>query len=165
MTSLWNIEKDKCVEREKDIALEQYIFYSETADKISDRRTQSNNFFVTLNSTLITVVGLVGSQSDNLIKGGPMLFIVPIAGLLVCFLWRVIVKSYRDINTAKFQVLHEIEDRLPLRLYSYEWEVAKHGDGTKYRPTSHVEMWIPVLFGVLYAAALLVQIYGHFCRP
>ena len=156
MTTLWNVEKDKCVEREKDIALEQYIFYSQTADKISDRRTQSNIFFVTLNSTLITIIGIAGGK-DTIIKSGPMLFVVPLVGVLVCFLWWVIVKSYRDINSAKFKVLHEIEDRLPLKLYSYEWHIVKQGDGTKYRPTSHIEMWIPWIFGCMYIFILLIQ--------
>jgi hypothetical protein len=162
MVSLWNIEKEKCVEREKDIALEQYIFYSETADKISDRRTNSNNFFVTLNSTLVTIIGLAIGTNQTVINVKPLLLIVPLVGLLISLLWRIVIQSYRDINTAKFAVLHEIEDRLPLRLYSYEWHVAKHGDGTKYRPTSHIEMWIPVLFSCLYVAIFVVQVYGLF---
>lgn len=162
MVSLWNIEKEKCVEREKDIALEQYIFYSETADKISDRRTNSNNFFVTLNSTLVTIIGLAIGTNQTVINVKPLLLIVPLVGLLISLLWRIVIQSYRDINTAKFAVLHEIEDRLPLRLYSYEWHVAKHGDGTKYRPTSHIEMWIPVLFSCLYVAIFVVQVYALF---
>ena len=160
MVSLWNIEKEKCVEREKDIALEQYIFYSETADKISDRRTNSNNFFVTLNSTLVTIIGLAIGTNQSVVNVQPLLLVVPTVGLLVSILWRIVIQSYRDINTAKFTVLHEIEDRLPLRLYSYEWHIAKQGDGTKYRPTSHVEMWIPILFAGLYGVILLVQIFS-----
>ena len=160
MVSLWNIEKEKCVEREKDIALEQYIFYSETADKISDRRTNSNNFFVTLNSTLVTIIGLAIGTNQSVVNVQPLLLVVPTVGLLVSILWRIVIQSYRDINTAKFTVLHEIEDRLPLRLYSYEWHIAKQGDGTKYRPTYHVEMWIPILFAGLYGVILLVQIFS-----
>ena len=113
-----------------------------------------------LNSTLVTIIGLAIGTNQSVVNVQPLLLVVPTVGLLVSILWRIVIQSYRDINTAKFTVLHEIEDRLPLRLYSYEWHIAKQGDGTKYRPTSHVEMWIPILFAGLYGVILLVQIFS-----
>jgi hypothetical protein len=160
--SVWNIESKDCVEREKEIALEQYKLYVEMADKISERRTHANNFFVTLNSSLITVYG-IATAKDSIIQGGPWLWLVPIAGIAICLLWSEIIRSYRDINTAKFKVMHEVEERLPLALYKYEWEVAKHGDGSKYRPTSHIEMWVPWVFGALYLIIGIAQLLPALC--
>lgn len=154
--SVWTIEKERCIEREKEIAVEQYKLYVEMADKISERRTHANNFFVTINSSLITVYG-IATTKEAIIQGGAWLWLVPIAGITICLLWHEIVRSYRNINSVKFKIIHQIEDCLPLALYRYEWEVAKQGDGTKYRPISHIEMWIPWVFGVLYVLIPLTQ--------
>jgi hypothetical protein len=35
--------------------------------------------------------------------------LIPAAGLIVCFIWRSLVDSYKDLNTAKFAVIHEME--------------------------------------------------------
>ena len=64
-----------------------------------------------------------------------------------------LIKSYKQLNTGKFAVIHEIEKHLPLALYKYEWQVLGEGkDKTKYYPFSHVELWIPRIFGILYLA-------------
>lgn len=162
MGSVWNIEREKCNERDKEIVVEQYKLYVEMADKISERRTHANNFFVTLNSSLITVYGIATAR-ESIIQGGPWLWLVPIAGIAICLLWREIVRSYRDINSAKFKVIHEIEECLPLALYKHEWDIAKHGDGTKYRPTSHIEVLVPWVFGALYLIIAIVQFLPVVC--
>jgi len=154
--SAWNIERDKCIEREKDIAVEQYKLYVEMADKISERRTNSNNFFVTLNSSLIAVYGISVTE-NSIIQGGSWMWLAPIAGIAICLLWKSVIKSFRDINSAKFKVIHEVEECLPLCLYKREWEVAKQGDGTKYQPTSHIEMRIPWVFITIYGIMLITQ--------
>jgi len=33
----------------------------------------------------------------------------------VCFIWYSLVDSYKDLNTAKFAVIHELENQLPWR--------------------------------------------------
>ena len=162
MESVWTIEKDKCGDRETQLALDQYKLYVEMADKISERRTHANSFFVTMNSSLITVYG-IATAKESIIQGGPWSWLVPVVGIAVCLLWREIVRSYRDINSAKFKVIHEIEERLPLALYKREWDIANQGDGTKYRPTSHIEMWVPRVFGALYLIIAAAQAMPAIC--
>ena len=36
--------------------------------------------------------------------------------VLLCYLWYRIIRSYRDLNSAKFKVIHAIEHQLPLRV-------------------------------------------------
>ena len=71
--------------------------------------------------------------------------VIPVARLLVCLVWYSLVKSYKDLNTAKFQVIHELEEHLPVALFRYEWHVCDHGKGRKYRPLTHSERFIPLL--------------------
>ena len=70
------------------------------------------------------------------------------------------VKSYQQLNTGKFDVIHEIERKLPLALYKAEWDALGRGqDSRKYKPLTDVEKWVPVIFIGLYVviafAALL----------
>jgi len=46
-------------------------------------------------------------------------------------------------------------------LYKYEWDVLGRGLNRKlYLPLSHIEMFIPIIFGLIYLAFILVV---YFC--
>jgi hypothetical protein len=125
---------------------EQYKHYVESAEKISERRVSANNYFLTVNSFLVTLYGLVASSKF----ASSWLILVPFAGLLVSLTWHRIITSYRDLNTIKFSVIHELEEQMPAALYAYEWKKAQYGKGKKYHPLSHLERWIPIIFMLLY---------------
>jgi hypothetical protein len=38
--------------------------------------------------------------------------LMPDTGLIVCFIWHSLVDSYKDLNAAKFAVIHELENQL-----------------------------------------------------
>ena len=88
-----------------------------------------------------------------------MQFVVAIAGVILCFTWYRLVRSYRDLNTAKFKVIHEIERRLPLSPYDAEWEAVGGGDDSKlYLPFTHVEKFIPWIFMALHGFAFAIGV-------
>ena len=82
--------------------------------------------------------------------------LVPILGISVSVLWRQIIKSYKDMNAVKFGIIHEIEQRLPVALYAYEWRLAEEGRGKPYRPVTDIERWVPLAFLVLHLVLFLV---------
>lgn len=131
---------------------EQYKLFIESIEKTSDRRQQANNYFITINTALISLIGL--SFQINLFENSPWLKILfAILGIVICFVFYFLIKSYKQLNTGKFAVIHEIEKHLPLALYKYEWQILGEGkDKTKYYPFSHIELWIPRIFGILYLA-------------
>ncbi|MBL8158683.1 hypothetical protein JNK62_04080 [bacterium] len=135
--------------------LEQYKIYVESSEKISDRRQKSNEFFLALNTALVGLLGFMSTRSseDTVLM---LLVFSSIAGAVMCYFWYEIIKSYRNLNTAKFQVIHAIESRLPLSLYDTEWEALGRGEDTsKYWPFSHIELSIPWIFIGLYALLFL----------
>jgi hypothetical protein len=133
-----------------NLLLDQYRIAVEMADKISERRSHSNNFYLGINSAGIAVIGyLLEGKAVDLPKS--FYVAVAVAGLLVTLLWLSQIRSYRDLNTAKFKVIHEIEAHLPLRPYFYEWELVKHGKvSTLYKPLSHIEVLVPLVFIMLH---------------
>lgn len=131
--------------------LEQYKLYVQMADQVSQRRVAANNYLLTVNASLVALYGLASSFGDGSGKWKLWVYAVPAAGFLVCLIWLTVIRSYRDINAAKFKVIHEVEKCLPATLFAYEWQIAGEGKGEKYWPTSHVEQIVPCVFMGIYA--------------
>lgn len=147
---------------------EQYKLYVNSADRISSRRDKANNFFLAINTGLLAVFGI--SPSTSLLDGGSqedvalvdshtasLVILVAAAGLLLCATWYQLVHSYRKLNSAKFEVIHEIEDQLPLAVYDAEWAIIRRGkDPKRYRPFTHLESYVPATFAAVYLIAALI---------
>lgn len=134
--------------------LEQYKIYLEMLDKISDRRQSANEFCLALNTALLGFLGFIQSRNGGSLT---FLFIVaPIAGICLSYFWYRMIKSYSDLNTGKFKVVHAIEQRLPISLFETEWEVVGRGkDKNLYLPFTRIEIKIPWIFISLYIVIFL----------
>lgn len=135
---------------------EQYKVYVASAERISERRVSANNYLLTVNAFLVTLYGLVAASQYK----SYWTILVPVAGLLVSLTWYRIITSYRDLNTVKFKVIHELEQHMPAALYDYEWKKAEEGRGKAYQPLSHLERWVPIVFIVLYVLLGVVGVLG-----
>lgn len=140
-------------EKYKDHLLEQYKLFVETSQHTSDKRQNANNYLLTLNSSLVTLfVALLSAFGHHRWNA-----LIPATGLIVCFIWWSLVDSYKDLNTAKFAVIHELENQLPVALFRHEWFVCGNNRRKedkpvedRYVPLTHLERWIPVAFAALY---------------
>jgi hypothetical protein len=154
---LFNVPAKEYGEHYQCHLLEQYKLYVQMADKISERRQSANSFFLTINTALIAFLGLVASPNvggDAGVAANPPLpwvLVVSAAGVVLCYSWFRLVRSYKDLNSGKFKVVHAIESRLPSSPYDAEWEAVGRGeDPMLYLPFTHVEIWIPWVFAALY---------------
>lgn len=126
--------------------LDQYKLYVEMADRVSSRRQSANSYFLSVNSAILAFVGYVTTKDSS-----GYLWLLGIAGMVLSFLWFSIITSYRDLNTAKFRIIHQIEQRLPLSLYDAEWNAMGRGKNPAlYRPLSHIERIVPWVFLLLH---------------
>lgn len=151
-------------EKYQDHLLEQYKLYVETSQQVSERRQNANNYLLTLNSSLVTLfvvfLSTFGHHRWNAL--------IPATGLVICFLWYSLVDSYKDLNTAKFAVIHELEGQLPVALFRHEWFVCGHNKKKKdkpvedmYVPLTHLERWIPWMFAVIYVVLGAYALLAH----
>ena len=135
--------------------LDLYKLYVDMADRISARRQSANSFFLSINTAVVALVGYVHLGKDSPATEG-FYSLVAVAGIVLCYLWYRLVRSYKDLNTGKFKVIHQIESRLPLRLFDAEWEAVGRGeDPTKYLPFTTVELRVPWVFAAMHAIVLL----------
>lgn len=131
--------------------LDQYKIYVEMADRISSRRATANSYFLSVNSAILAFVGYLSSMET-----GEYLWLLAIAGITLSVLWEALITSYRNLNTAKFLVIHKIEKRLPISPYDAEWDAMGRGKNSKlYRPISHIEQGVPYVFITLHIIVLI----------
>jgi hypothetical protein len=138
---------------------ELYKLAVEMADRISARRGVANSFFLTVNTGIVT---LVASNDFR--------WYVPVAGLVFAATWWALLRSYRELNRAKFAVILAMEQSLPARIYADEWDhlrsepvrFALRLDSVRswvaqYQERGRIERLVPWVFAVIYAAELLRQ--------
>lgn len=137
--------------RISDHLLEQYKLYVEMADRISQRRDQSNRFYAGLLAGMIALMVVMArfGVSDDV---WDVVFLV--GGLFGCFLsvvWLVNIRSYRALNSAKFTVINELEKKLPAQGFSTERELLRPPDASpKYFQLTRVEQFVPALMFVMF---------------
>ena len=114
---LWNDlkEGDEYPKNEKwhSHLLDQYKLYVEMADRISQRRTSANSYFLTVNSAILGFVGYLTNKESI-----EYLWVLAVAGITLSMLWFAIIRSYKNLNTAKWLVVHRDREALadqPLR--------------------------------------------------
>lgn len=101
------------------------------ADRTSARRAGTNSFFLTVNTALAAVVGIVSSARRPAAQGSVPsfdalgLFITAVAGIVLAFAWWMLLRYYRRLNGAKFQVINKMEERLPAKPYTDEWAILR----------------------------------------
>jgi hypothetical protein len=138
--------------------LEQYKKYLDMSDKISDRRSTANTFFLTVNTGLISAFGIVnltGQKTSNF-----LLVTGSLAAILLSYSWYRLIRAYRDLSTAKFKVVHEIENHLPIRPFDAEWEAVGRGEDKRlYWPFTHIERFVPWIFILVYVVVILFSTY------
>ncbi len=142
-------------EENKDV-LEIYKLYVEMADRVSARRASANNYLLTANTFLLSLYGLA-TTFQGVVKD-LWVYVVPSAGILICLTWFILIESYRNLNSAKFKVIHDIEKKLSIQPFFEEWNYAKENKGKKYKPITKVEPFIPLIFMALYAVLAIIAL-------
>ncbi|MGN9811542.1 RipA family octameric membrane protein [Micromonospora sp. BQ11] len=143
---------------QQSVILEQYKIYVEMADRVSARRGLTNTFFLSLNTLIATVAGIVWSDRANV---DVWYLSVPVAALLLqCAAWFWLLRSHRQLNSAKYIVIGALEERLPASPYwRAEWKALGEGrDLSRYWPLTHLEQWIPVSFALVYVTGFILAI-------
>lgn len=137
----------------KEILFEQYKLFVECAEKNSSRRNAANNYFLAVNSFLISFSAYLISFDFAWWH-----LFISVAGISVCVLWSFALISYRNLNESKFQIIHKIEKKLPVKLYKEERDYLTKKKKT-HKPLSIIERAIPFIFLCLYGLIIFYELY------
>ncbi len=153
--SLINMSENDYGQKYREHILEIYKVYLTSIEKISDRRQINNSFFLTINTGLVGIVSYLNLGHEK--TSNPAFFsIVALAGMVICYMWYRLVRSYRDLNRGKFKIIHQLEEVLPISAYDAEWKVLGSGKNPKiYLPFTDIEMKVPWIFFTLHLFVFL----------
>lgn len=142
-------------ERYHAAVFEQYKLYVEMADRISARRALANGFFLSLNTGVFALAGTLWERAGGF--SGAYAVLLPVL-LLQTGAWHWMIRSYRQLNAAKYAVVGAMEERLPASPYwRAEWRALGQGkDRARYWPMTHLEQWVPAIFAMLYVVGFIV---------
>ena len=106
---------------DKETLFGQYRMFVETSEALVARRQGVNTFFLSINSAILAVVGLLLRDGESSDLESAMVVGLGLVGVALCSVWRRLIKSFGQLNAAKFAVILAIEKRLPARMFAAEW--------------------------------------------
>lgn len=121
-----------------EIKLAQWQTCVKMANAVSARRDNLNNLFVTVNLALAAAISLVWDVKTIVLLA---------AGVIECIIWGTFIINYKNLNSAKFAVITELEKQLPVQPFMDEWKIVKE---KKYIRSTKLELIMPAMFVVLY---------------
>lgn len=129
----------------QELLLLQWQSCVELANAVSQRRDSMNNLMATMNIGILTAVSLIWDLKS---------LIISVAGIILCVFWIRLIKYYKCLNAAKYDVILKLEEQLPDQPMKKEWDIycgnKKNCEGTK------IEIWLPSLFITIYAILIIV---------
>ncbi len=141
----------------KEHILDIYKIYVEMADRVSSRRQSANSFFLSINTAVVAFMSY--AQFGKMLSGevSKYIWILGIIAMALSYVWYRLIRSYKDLNSGKFKVIHEIEKLLPISPYDTEWTVLGRGKNRKlYLQFTKIEMLIPWIFFLLNTVFVLL---------
>ncbi len=142
----------KTIDDKIEIVLAQWQTCVEMANSVSQRRDTMNNIFVTLNLAIVAAISINWDMKS--------LFIL-VAGIVVCVIWLLFIRNYKLLNTEKFNVINEIEKKLPVKPFNDEWKKLQRNK--QYKDSTRLEKTLPIMFIVLYVIAIITIVNIKFC--
>lgn len=139
----------------RGIILEQYKLYVQAAEGTSERRLKTNNFYQALHMAIYMAVWAFLVKEFGEATPGPHKIPLPMLTLpfavlgVLCVVWWYNIRSYDQLNGKKYQVVGQLEQRLPAQPWGDEWALLERGVNRRvYWPLSRLEKWIPVALGL-----------------
>jgi hypothetical protein len=158
LKKLFSVTKDTFGEDYDDKLFEQYRIYLGNIDSLENRRKVTHSFFLSVNTGLIAALGIL-TQFGLSFESNNHLWLIGgnIAGMLFAYSWFRTIRSYILLGTVKWDIVLEIEKKLPLKIHEIEWEILRSKKGrAKYRKLTDVELAIPLIFIGLYVLLLII---------
>jgi len=141
--------------------IDQYKLYVEMADRISQRRDQSNRFYAGLVSAIIALLVVMGRLGVSGSSWSIALLAAGLLGASLSLIWFINLGSYRALNSAKFRVINEMESQLPYAGYTEEWAYLRPVEGpARYLQLTRIERYVPLLMLALFVGIVAYSIYS-----
>lgn len=152
LMALESVSKEAFGEQYDAVILEQWKTCVEMANSNTEKRANSNNIFITINAALLAVISFSLDEKSIMLSA---------VGLVICISWLFSINNYKKLSSVKYNIVNEIEKKLPLMPFSHEWEELTKKK--KYIGLTQIEKVLPWLFIILYGVSILLPLLR--CLP
>lgn len=135
---------------DKSVILAQWQTCVQMADSVSKRRDTANQIFVALNLALIAALKWDFKAQS---------FVVLALGIVLCYVWHMIIKNFRTLNRAKYTIINNLEKELPVKPFSDEW--LQLLNECRYKEGTSIESNLPIIFGVAYVVIGFMEVFVY----
>ncbi len=151
----------------REHVLKQYRLAVERADAVSDRRATMNEYYLVLTSVILSVagIGVGGAFVGSPVIPPRLAPWVSLVGVIVTASWLAAIYASNQLNRAKFHVINRLEERLPVAVFTVEWnfrttgsEMAQAARGRVYTSSTVVESIVPAALLLLFIGLTLYLI-------
>lgn len=179
--------KENLRETQPRVHFEEFRMYLESAERTTDRRLELNKSNASLSLLILAGIGAIVSWSFGKGEVEPYsVFIIAAISLLAaifCRWWWKQVVSYKDLNSAKFEVLNGMAPRIVFpdvadqsccsdQPFLKEWDILKEKQSLGgYKKgfalgASLSELTVPITFmiafSLIFAICILVAVLGRY---
>lgn len=142
----------------QDQLIEIYKLQSQLADSISNRRVTINRFYIFTMAGLFLVFPAFFKFPDEIRNLIPISYLVTgmaILGITLSVAWFISINSNLRLGMIKSETLKNLEDELDYQFFQDEGEfLEKYRGHRTYWEVSYIEIFIPVLFFLIFAMSL-----------
>lgn len=139
----------------EDKTLEIYKVFVDSSLRLTERRQSMNRFNLTIVSGLAAAAWVIIS-TDNI---NPKLgFLIGILAIWIISLigtsWKCTIRYYRELSSAKFKVIHKMENEFPAKPFTEEWSIVKSDNKNKQCLTNWEE-FLPSILQALFWPSMI----------
>jgi hypothetical protein len=147
----------------KNFMFEQYRLLIDSAHKIEERRSGSNNVFIGINTIIVSVlVNSANSVTTDIIRI-PFLVSLILIGMLVAWDWLKVTASYKKLNFLNYSLIESFESLLPTFAFSLRAKIEAEEAEEKLKNRANIilknESLLPKAFLFIYTIALFTILF------
>jgi len=149
------------------LLIEQYKIMVGSTEKVTEQRSKSNTFFMSIVTALVSVSFFVGKAFEFTFISVLIIIALTILNLIIINFWNKMIESYGKLNKGKFVLIFELERKLRSNLFEREWEILTNKDNINYEPNTQTELKVVSWFKKFIYIMLLcefIYLFYLFCK-
>lgn len=148
------MSKDK-----QDQLLEIYKLQAELADRVNQRRDNTNRLYVSLLTGSAILLAFFLRFGAETMPVWIVLLAAGVLGIALSLSWLILIRSYLQLTVGKYKTLNELEKKLAYPFFKREWKfLGKGKDINKYWKLTTVERFLPIAFLFFSLILIIVSI-------
>ena len=143
-----------------ELIFQEYKLYSEQKENFIDRNFSTNRFYMI--SFVAIIFAMIYTSNIMFMEKISATLLFSLLGISVCALWWMNVDSYNTLIKIKYaNVLEKIEEKLPIKPYTDEYQGIEEFRNKKIFMFSDIQKIIAVI-GALFFFAVFVSEFSPF---